>query len=573
MALSGYCIATFCNLYTNVTHYQRLSQLETVYVPLAALSSDILHTFQKQTERYEDAFLAGEKDLAVQGNLMSGRLLDMLDRLRSQAAQTDLSASTREQIDALIRDYREYTRAAAQVYTRVATADFSLESQKKIRHLGQMQMALLHAFSTLDKHLAAQLTKEIENDKSRVLRNAFFVGVLFVVVLLAAALIIDRVASRLLVQPLARLQENVNRFSLSQPLPPPTGDIAPHDEIGRLAKAFWEMTEKLKKTMVSQRYVDNILRNISSGLVVTSPAGIIQTVNPRIVEIFGHHENELIGHPLDLLLARPKHGTSPAASPFPATLLASHPIYDHEILCLTKEQRTFPTHFSSSPMYNEQGVLQGIVCIFNDITELKNAEIKLRQLAHYDPLTEVGNRNLLFERLDAAVASASDDNQTFALLYIDLDRFKPINDTLGHDIGDLILKNVAKRLLHIVRADDTVARIGGDEFIIILNALHGVEDATKVAQKIVRDLATPFVIGDISQTLGASVGISLFPTNGTCAEELLTKADQAMYEAKAQGRNGYRVYRETAASHPPAEPYRPGEILVKSAPCIKLACQ
>ena len=161
-----------------------------------------------------------------------------------------------------------------------------------------------------------------------------------------------------------------------------------------------------------------------------------------------------------------------------------------------------------------------------------------------DALTGLANRHLFFDRLELATHEAERANNKFALLFLDLDKFKPINDTLGHDIGDLVLKTVATRLQNLVRAGDTVARMGGDEFTLILNGLHSAPDAEKIAAKIIECIGAPFTFGNISCHLGASIGITLFPDHGTIAEQLINKADKAMYLAKAQGRNTYCFFQD-----------------------------
>jgi diguanylate cyclase (GGDEF)-like protein len=153
-------------------------------------------------------------------------------------------------------------------------------------------------------------------------------------------------------------------------------------------------------------------------------------------------------------------------------------------------------------------------------------------MAHYDALTGVANRNLFFERLANTIREAQRDERIFALLYLDLDNFKPINDSMGHDAGDLVLKTVASRLQEVVRTGDTVARMGGDEFTIILHALHSAADAEILARKISEIISAPFVVNGSGCTLGASIGISLFPDDGADTEILVNKADYAMYQAK-----------------------------------------
>lgn len=171
--------------------------------------------------------------------------------------------------------------------------------------------------------------------------------------------------------------------------------------------------------------------------------------------------------------------------------------------------------------------------------ELKNSEGRLRQLAYHDPLTGLPNRKLFYERLAQSVEAAHTHNQLVAILFLDLDGFKLINDSRGHDVGDLLLKAVAQRLLGCLRGSDTVCRLGGDEFTVILPTIPGVQDAARVAEKILTTLVQPFVLEGHTVSITTSIGISLYPHNGEEIDALIKDADTAMYRAKERGKNRY----------------------------------
>ncbi|MCX7192032.1 MAG: sensor domain-containing diguanylate cyclase [Proteobacteria bacterium] len=177
-----------------------------------------------------------------------------------------------------------------------------------------------------------------------------------------------------------------------------------------------------------------------------------------------------------------------------------------------------------------------------DITERKNMEERMRHMAHYDLLTELPNRALITERLQQAVIKARRDKTHMAVMFLDLDRFKPVNDTLGHDIGDLLLKQVAGRLSGSMRASDTVARLGGDEFVVLLHAIDHEHDAAVVAGKILHALNQPFRVADHEISISGSIGIAAYPQHGEDEKLLLINADIAMYHAKKAGRNDYRFF-------------------------------
>ena len=189
------------------------------------------------------------------------------------------------------------------------------------------------------------------------------------------------------------------------------------------------------------------------------------------------------------------------------------------------------------------GEVIGVVGCARDITERKASEEFVQHLAHYDVLTDLPNRTLLNDRLRQAIALARRDKGKLAVLFIDLDRLKPVNDTLGHDIGDLLLKEVARRLQDVVtREADTASRLGGDEFVVLLQRVNKERDAVVVAEKILNTLNQPFSICQHSISISACVGIAVYPQHGDEASQLLKNADAAMYDAKRAGRNGCRVF-------------------------------
>ncbi len=185
------------------------------------------------------------------------------------------------------------------------------------------------------------------------------------------------------------------------------------------------------------------------------------------------------------------------------------------------------------------GKPQRMIGTLADITDRKNMDERVRHMAHYDLLTDLPNRGLMSERLQQAVIKARRDKTQMAVMFLDLDKFKPVNDNLGHDIGDLLLKQVAQRLLHSMRAADTVARLGGDEFVVLLHAIDNKKDAVVVAEKILHALNEPFIIAEHEISISGSIGIAAYPQHGEDEKLLLINADIAMYHAKKEGRNDY----------------------------------
>jgi diguanylate cyclase (GGDEF)-like protein/PAS domain S-box-containing protein len=204
-------------------------------------------------------------------------------------------------------------------------------------------------------------------------------------------------------------------------------------------------------------------------------------------------------------------------------------------------------------VFGRNGRFMGRRASNRDITELKEAEEQIRQLAYYDTLTRLPNRRLLLDRLNHALTQAKRFTRSLAVMFLDLDRFKQINDTLGHSSGDELLQQVADRLVACVRAGDTVARPGGDEFVIVLTEIGQAQDAQLVAEKIIAAFEMPFPLGDQRLSVTTSIGIAIYPVNGDDdVDELMRKADMAMYRAKEAGRNGYRFFEETEDTGSPA---------------------
>jgi diguanylate cyclase (GGDEF)-like protein len=198
---------------------------------------------------------------------------------------------------------------------------------------------------------------------------------------------------------------------------------------------------------------------------------------------------------------------------------------------------------SIAPIHDQDGHVTGAVMVFRDVSEARVTEVKLSHLAQHDFLTDLPNRMLLNDRLDQAIALARRHGNKVAVLFLDLDRFKHINDSLGHAIGDKLLQAVGKRLVAVVRGSDTVSRQGGDEFVVVLSDMTHAQSAARQAEKIHAVLSSPHAIDQHDLHVNVSVGISIFPDDGQDAETLIQCADTAMYQAKENGRNTYRFFK------------------------------
>ncbi|MEQ1580866.1 MAG: diguanylate cyclase [Steroidobacteraceae bacterium] len=216
-------------------------------------------------------------------------------------------------------------------------------------------------------------------------------------------------------------------------------------------------------------------------------------------------------------------------------------------LLVRRDGTEIPIEDSIAPIHDPQGTLIGAVIVFRDVSVAREQSRRLSFLAKHDSLTALPNRALLDDRLDLSIALADRHGQQLAVLFLDIDHFKEFNDSLGHAIGDRILQSVAERLRRGVRNSDTVFRLGGDEFIIVLTDTKGGTDAVAIADKLLSTLEAPHRIGPHELCLTASIGIAIYPADGTNADSLIRNADTAMYAAKAKGGNTARLYAPSEA--------------------------
>jgi diguanylate cyclase (GGDEF)-like protein/PAS domain S-box-containing protein len=286
----------------------------------------------------------------------------------------------------------------------------------------------------------------------------------------------------------------------------------------------------------------HVLATMPDAIISTDGQHCITVFNHGAEQIFGYRAEEVIGQSLDILIpeaqrqAHRAHLRAFAESPVMAKGMGER----REISGRRKDGSLFPARASISKLAEENGMT--FTVILNDITLQKENEERIRYLAHYDVLTGLPNRVLFNDRLEQAIAEAARRHRIVGLILLDLDRFKIINDTLGHGAGDALLQNVARRLVGSVRRDDTVARLGGDEFAVILSDVAQPGDVARVARMILEGFAPPFTVLGRELFMAASLGISLYPLDGREIDILLKNADVAMYRVKETGRSAYQFY-------------------------------
>lgn len=290
------------------------------------------------------------------------------------------------------------------------------------------------------------------------------------------------------------------------------------------------------------RLAAQVLENTSEGIFVTDVNHKIILINPAFTELTGFESPDVVGHKPNVLSSG-RHDA--AFYERLHTALIESGKWQGEIWNRRKSGELFAEWINISVVRNEQNEISNYVAVFSDITSRKQTEERLNYQANHDPLTTLPNRTLFYERLSRALARAHRNRLTVGLLFLDLDHFKEVNDTCGHLIGDMLLQTVAERLSGCTRQGDTVARLAGDEFTVILEDIADFRDAAVVSQKILHQLAEPFHLNGHRLQVTTSIGISLFPDDGEEIQTLLRNADAAMYRAKKQGKNNYQFHSES----------------------------
>jgi diguanylate cyclase (GGDEF)-like protein/PAS domain S-box-containing protein len=316
------------------------------------------------------------------------------------------------------------------------------------------------------------------------------------------------------------------------------GLVAVMNDVGSQIGEFVERKRAEVALQDSEKRMRSVLDNVSDGLATIDQAGVIESANPAVVKLFGYLEDELVGQPADILIATTHR--SGFINYLQHRLKQDIPVSGaHETMGKRKTGSLFPLEFVVSSM--QVGARHLFVATMRDISERKAHTDALEYQALHDALTGLPNRSLFGDRLRQALLGARRNQNMFGVLLLDLDRFKDINDALGHDRGDSLLQEVTARLRGVLRATDTIARLGGDEFAVLTTDAKHPDDIIATARKILASLEGPFAIADQMVETGASIGIALYPVHGDDPTTLLRRADVAMYVAKRSG-GGHAVY-------------------------------
>ncbi len=282
-----------------------------------------------------------------------------------------------------------------------------------------------------------------------------------------------------------------------------------------------------------------VFNNTNEGILITDKKLNIQAVNGAFSDITGYMKEDVINKNLLFMIA--PHNDKDFYKEIWKSV-KRHGFWKGEMCNARKNGEIFPQWLNISTINDDNGNIINYIGVFSDITSIKRSEAELEFLAHHDSLTKLPNRSLLKLRLSQAIKKSKRKKNKLAVLFLDLDRFKEINDTFGHSYGDEILKMVTKRFKHIMRDNDTIARIGGDEFVILIEDIEDISDIDTILSKLLHSLEEEFIVNKHSFKISVSIGIAIYPDDGKHMEDLIKNADAAMYQAKDEGRNTYRFY-------------------------------
>jgi len=297
--------------------------------------------------------------------------------------------------------------------------------------------------------------------------------------------------------------------------------------------------EKRRQVEETLRITASVFDNAQEGITISDANNLIIEVNPAFTRITGYTRKEVIGKNPRLLSSGRQDKSFYAAM---WQSLNQEKAWHGEIINKRKSGELYAETLSITAICDKDDKVLRYAAVFSDITHIKTHEAELSRAANYDALTGIPNRVLLADRMKQAIALTSREKNMMAVCYLDLDGFKPINDTIGHDAGDQILIEVAKRIGNTIRGGDTVARLGGDEFVVLLLNLDQGNECATTLERMLAAIAQPIAVKDKLITLGASIGVSIYPLDDQDPDTLLRHADQAMYAAKQSGKNRFHIY-------------------------------
>jgi diguanylate cyclase (GGDEF)-like protein/PAS domain S-box-containing protein len=532
--------------------------------------------------QYHDSLLNMVEKYGMLGSMNSGIEGEMRDRaheleaiLKQQGSNilfTDLLSMRRREKDFIMRnrdvDASEFRKAAELFDADLTASGTSVEKKEELRNLNNTYRLLFERYvqtfegirtdkkeflksvqviePKLEKLYTASLARvasakeDIEKTERLLWPVKAAAGLFAFVFSLFVASAVSASISRSVIE-IKSFAEKIASGNLGNRLSPKGSN-----ELDILAAALNEMAESLQRAEFEHkryeerlRLAENVFENSEEAIIVTDSANKIVSANPAFVRITGYKMEDVIGKD-PRIMGSGKHDKEFFRGIWES--LNRTGTWQGEIWDRRKNGEVYPKWLSISTVKHESGGVDKYIGIFSDISELKKAEERLDYMAHFDSLTGLPNRLLLKDRTEQSIAASLRSKNQTAILFLDLDNFKNINDSLGHNFGDALLQAVSERLKNALRKSDTIARIGGDEFIILLSDIEGSDDVAMMARRLAESMREPFELQNRTQNITTSIGISLYPNDGSDYDTLIKNADTAMYRAKEVGRNTYQFF-------------------------------
>ncbi|MGB6242684.1 MAG: diguanylate cyclase [Castellaniella sp.] len=391
------------------------------------------------------------------------------------------------------------------------------------------------------------LVQEARKVQEKALGNAYALFGLDLVLLLLAYWLV----SRQVLLPIGRLAQQCHELAAGNFAV--RSSLRNRDELGRLGEALNESAAhierlvaeisreraSLKLAEASTRRAALVYEHTSEAMVVTDANGWVQDINPAFTAITGYSVSEIVGKRMSVLSSG-RHGKDFYQALWQC--LAETGRWSGDVWNRRKSGEEYVERLTINTSYNEDGSVNCRIGLFSDVTKKRRREASIWRQAHYDHLTQLPNRQMFQANLLGSIEASRTSGLPFALVFLDLDLFKEVNDTFGHDQGDELLRQVARRLMNCMRGSDLVARLGGDEFTLIIRDLPHCEDVHAICRKVLDTLAEPYDLDGHEARISASMGVTFYPRDGADAAELLRHADRAMYASKEKGRNQYCLF-------------------------------
>ena len=422
------------------------------------------------------------------------------------------------------------------IVSRVIESPAPGKDQEQKRRVGALTVSMSPAM--IDSTLA-QLTNDVDSSQQRHLANLLALIGTICALLIGLGLVGAWILARRIERPISALIRSADRIGQGDYTRP--FSVARRDELGDLQQALERMRVKLRQTTITKNYLNIVLNSMSDAVLVTSPDGTIKGANDAARRLLGYSEEDLIGKSLLFIIAENERAT------FSIDEAAQSQDTRETVVC-TRSGQTIPVSFSGSQITTEDPQFQGNIFVAHNITERKRAERRIRYLARYDTLTKIPNRMQFQHLLQQAIARAARSGAGLALLYLDMDHFKEVNDTFGHSAGDRTLEILTERLSHALPKETVLGRLAGDEFALFIENLPRDPETdhrgpiANLARIILNEISKAFYLEQQEVFLTASVGVAFCPMDAENVIDLIRNADAAMYYAKQNGGNSFAFY-------------------------------